>query len=130
MRRSAAQRLTSKVEIDDAGCWLWRGAVDPTGYGRFFLDGRMDYAHRAAYRLLVGPIPEGLDIDHLCRVRACVNPQHLEAVTRRENLLRGDTLTRAHVEGRDCGNAACSSCSYARTTAALAESLLPAEASA
>jgi hypothetical protein len=69
----------------NTGCWLWTGAEFRGGYGR--LGPRL--AHRMAYEALVGPVPEGLDLDHLCRVRCCVNPDHLEPVTRRENILRG-----------------------------------------
>ena len=67
-------------------CILWSGYIDQAGYGRF---GRHGYAHRRAYEEAVGPIPEGLTIDHLCRVRACINPEHMEPVTRGENVLRG-----------------------------------------
>lgn len=70
------------------GCWLWTGTIERTGYGRFWLGGRQEIAHRASYALLIGPIPEGLTIDHLCRVRACVNPDHLEPVTLAENIRR------------------------------------------
>jgi hypothetical protein len=67
-------------------CWLWKGHVGPNGYG---YAGKGKLAHRVVYEALVGPIPDGLDLDHLCRVRACVNPAHLEPVTRAENLWRG-----------------------------------------
>lgn len=74
-------------------CWLWTGPGDGLGYGSFGLktdDGwRVVKAHRFAYETMVGPIPAGLHIDHLCRVRHCVNPDHLEPVTLRENILRG-----------------------------------------
>lgn len=69
------------------GCWLWTGRVDRNGYGRFSL-GTERLAHRVAFRLFVGPVPDGLELDHLCRSRSCVNPAHLEPVTRRENLRR------------------------------------------
>lgn len=91
-------------------CWVWTGATDPSGYGRFWLTGRMAYAHRVAYQWFRGSIPVGHDLDHLCRVRACVNPFHMEAVPRRVNLLRGATLTLAHQQGVYCGNAACRGC--------------------
>lgn len=110
MNISTAERFARKLSIDTHGCHLWTGGTDPTGYGRFYLDGRMAYAHRVAVELHQGPIPAGMVVDHLCRVRNCVNPEHLEVVTQRENLLRGDTLTAAHVEGRDCGHAECVSC--------------------
>jgi hypothetical protein len=80
-------RFWAKVEKTDT-CWLWR-ATTRHGYGRFYVDGRLLNAHRWAYEYLVGPIPDGLDLDHLCRVRRCVNPTHLEPTTRRENVLRG-----------------------------------------
>jgi hypothetical protein len=74
------------------GCWLWMGERDPLGYGRFRWRGRKStsvLAHRNAYEMVVGPIPEGLTIDHLCRNPACVNPAHLEPVTNEENVRRG-----------------------------------------
>ena len=67
------------------------GALNRVGYGRFWYQNRMVFAHHYAYQTLVGGIPSGLEPDHLCRIRACVNPQHLELVTHRENVLRGDT---------------------------------------
>ncbi len=70
-------------------CWEWLGMLNRTGYGRVNLRGRMKLAHRAAYELLVGPIPEGMQLDHLCRNHGCVNPDHLEPVTGRENFARG-----------------------------------------
>lgn len=78
-------RFWSKVNGSDVNrCWLWSGYVDPQGYGRFSVGGRaggMAMAHRVAYELMVAEIPKGLQIDHLCRNRACVNPWHLEPVT-------------------------------------------------
>lgn len=80
------------VSKQDNGCWLWTGLMSRQGYGFASLNGKRIGAHRAAYMLLVGPIPTGLDLDHLCRHRACVNPDHLEAVTHRINILRGEGL--------------------------------------
>lgn len=81
-------RFWSKVE-DTSSCWLWTGATNDKGYGQLWVDRRLVYAHRFAYQLLVGPIPEGHVVDHLCGQTRCVRPDHLDAVTGRENLLRG-----------------------------------------
>lgn len=70
-------------------CWNWTGPPMRTGYGQLQRKGRHHYAHRMAYELLVGPIPDGLHIDHLCRNRLCVNPDHLEPVESGENTRRG-----------------------------------------
>lgn len=84
------QRFWTKVQKTET-CWLWIGARYSNGYGNFFVAMRQPVlAHRYAYELLAGPIPAGLTLDHLCRVRHCVNPAHLEPVTHRENVLRGD----------------------------------------
>lgn len=91
---TTADRFMAKVEKAPSGCWIWTATINQYGYGEFNwiapdeTKRRMHGAHRVAYVLFVGPIPSGLDLDHLCRVRACVNPQHLEPVTRRVNLLR------------------------------------------
>lgn len=81
------RRIREKFAIED-GCWLWTAHLNHAGYGRVSLEGSMQLAHRAVYTLLVGAIPEGMHLDHLCRVRRCVNPAHLEPVTQRENTLR------------------------------------------
>lgn len=81
------QRFWPKVNKTDT-CWLWLGACYGFGYGKF-RDGKMHSAHRWAYEYLVGPVPKGLHLDHLCRVPACVNPAHLEPVTPGENTARG-----------------------------------------
>lgn len=88
MDRHTFERLTSKFLVGD-GCWEWLEAIAPDGYAHFWLDGKSRTAHRVTYELLVGQVPEGLVLDHLCRVRHCVNPKHLEPVTQRENVLRG-----------------------------------------
>jgi hypothetical protein len=72
------------------GCWEWKGAKDGDGYGHLGVAGSVVGAHRYAYELLVGPIPEGLHLDHLCRNRPCVNPDHLEPVTQAVNVGRAN----------------------------------------
>jgi hypothetical protein len=81
-------RFWSKVDKTDT-CWLWTACCRPDGYGQFWQDGRMQRAHRLAFRDLLGAIPRRFVLDHLCRVRNCVNPDHLEIVTRGENIQRG-----------------------------------------
>lgn len=82
----------------DSGCWNWTGTIADTGYGRV----RKAYAHRVAYEFWIGPIPDGLQIDHLCRNRRCFNPEHLEAVTQRENILRGESPMARHARRTHC----------------------------
>jgi hypothetical protein len=81
-------KFWARVNKTDA-CWLWTGAISTEGYGRITWDYRNTGAHRVSYQELVGPIPDGLMLDHLCRVRHCVNPAHLEPVTNAENTIRG-----------------------------------------
>jgi len=86
------ERFTDKVRLAPSGCWEWIASLIGGGYGQYKVEGRPVYAHRFAYEALVGPIPDGLELDHLCRNRACVNPDHLEAVSHRTNTLRGVSL--------------------------------------
>lgn len=93
-------RLEDKFLVGD-GCWRWTAAKNSRGYGTLNLGERWVLAHRIMYETLVGPISDGLVLDHLCRNRACVRPGHLEPVTQQENLLRGETIT-AHFAAKDC----------------------------
>ncbi len=86
--KSVEQRFWSKVRKTRT-CWLWMSHLDKDGYWRFWYNGKAVPAHRFAYEIWVGPIPEGLTIDHKCRIRHCVRPFHLEPVTNRINILRG-----------------------------------------
>ncbi len=82
------ERFWPRVEFTDT-CWLWEGATS-NGYGSVYVGGRNMGAHRYSYAFCVGPIPQGLVIDHLCRVKRCVRPEHLEPVTNAENIRRGE----------------------------------------
>jgi len=89
---SAVVRLHSRIKRDpETGCWLWTGPipVGSKGYARLRVDGKRWLAHRFSYHIHVGPIPHGMTIDHLCRVRHCINPRHMEPVSTRTNVLRG-----------------------------------------
>lgn len=98
-RKTKLERFTEKYEINpDTGCWEWTAATNNSGYGMF--DHQL--VHRYAYEAMVGSIPPGLTIDHLCRVRNCVNPAHLEAVTSQVNILRGNTLAAANAAKTEC----------------------------
>lgn len=116
---SPAERIRHYLSVDaESGCWLWTAATNDAGYGVLRMDGRNHRAHRVSYEAFVGAIPEGLQLDHLCRVRSCVNPAHLEPVTplvntRRSPLIgkqtacpRGHDYTEANTyqgrEGRLC----------------------------
>ena len=102
---TAAERLMSKVEYVGEH-WMWTGAKAGKGYGRLSMPTPRGWltraAHRIAYELFVGPIPDGLTLDHLCRVPLCVNPAHLEPTTMRENILRGDSPTAKNARKATC----------------------------
>lgn len=105
MSRPTAQgRFEAKYEAGEGinGCWVWTAAGDGRGYGVFWDGRRQVRAHRFAYSLWHGPAPAGLDIDHLCRNRGCVNPAHLRAVSRRENVLCGEGHTARNASKTHC----------------------------
>ena len=87
------EKLLSRILIRPNGCWLWVGANDgdKDPYGRVVVNGKQRMVHRISYETFVGKIPDGLQIDHLCRKRLCINPEHLEPVTPKENIRRGLT---------------------------------------
>ena len=84
------RRFAEKIQVAD-GCMIWTAALNSKGYPVFSVYGRVELAHRVSYETFVGPIPEGLQLDHLCRDPRCVNPDHLEPVTARENIRRSSS---------------------------------------
>jgi hypothetical protein len=85
-------RIASRITETDSGCWECGYAKDTSGYPQISVSAKMQLVHRLTYEAEHGPIPVGLQIDHLCRNRTCCNPAHLEAVTSRENTMRGETI--------------------------------------
>lgn len=107
MLTSLPEKYQKKIEcVTESGCWLWTGTILPSGYGqaRKMTHGVMQYAraHRSVYAHLRGPIPAGLTLDHLCRVKCCVNPDHLEPVTLKVNILRGTGPTALNAKKTHC----------------------------
>lgn len=106
-RRPIEDRLARRRQVTDAGCWLWTGRKNNMGYGNMTLTpiagrGQVRLVHRIAYEHFVGPIPQGMQLDHLCRVRSCFNPEHLEPVTSQANTLRGAGPTAVNAAKTQC----------------------------
>lgn len=96
-------RLENKIErIPESGCWIWMGAMRHGKYGCTSVNNRTQYAHRVVFELVRGRIPNGMQLDHLCRVRSSVNPDHLQPVTCQENLVRGETFNRVNTLKTHC----------------------------
>lgn len=95
-------RIVEKVTVQDDGCWIWTGATS-FGYGRVRVDPKhLRAAHCALWEEVVEPIPDGLELDHLCEVLACVNPDHLEPVTPRVNVLRSNNAAARNARKTHC----------------------------
>lgn len=100
--RSTPECIYDRLVPDpETGCLLWTGKTDG-GYGRVKICQRLRYVHVVAWEIRNGPVPEGFELDHLCRVRACANTDHLELVTRRENVLRGQGLAAINARKTHC----------------------------
>ena len=92
-------RLTNKSE---SGCWIWLGGKQSSGHGKIRIDGKTHQVHRVAFELARGRVPAGLVLDHTCKNPSCINPKHLEPVTQRVNLLRGNTIPALHAAKTHC----------------------------
>lgn len=98
----STQRFWSYVTRTDS-CWEWSGPKNHDGYGKFTADGKKVFAHRFAYQLLTGELSDGSELDHSCRVRSCVNPEHLRIVTRKENVENVDVYRNSTTGARGVG---------------------------
>ena len=123
LRETVEQRILDNVNFSN-GCWIWTASLHSNGYAQMSIDGRPRKVHRWFYEYLYGPIKDGLCLDHLCRKRNCINPFHLEPVTLKENILRGNGMSARHARQKRCvrghefdgkwrNSRRCSKCIYA-----------------
>ena len=99
------RRIAERIVVEDHDgwdCWIWQGRKTHNGYARFSFASRDQGVYNLMYEILIGPIPEGLELDHLCKRPACVNPFHCEPVTHRENLMRGNGPTAVNARKTHC----------------------------
>lgn len=101
-RRTPEQRLIERRSVAPTGCWEWSGYHAKTGYGTMAFGGKPEYVHRVSWEVFRGPIPIGLQIDHLCRNRSCFNPDHLEPVPQAENIRRGEGVSGINARKTHC----------------------------
>lgn len=97
-------RLQENIKKGQLGCWLWQGYVTDRGYGRLPWKGKPTGAHRLSHIAFKGEIPKGMEVDHLCRVRNCINPDHLEAVPKKTNIMRGISFGAVNARKDACPN--------------------------
>jgi hypothetical protein len=97
------QRVIDKISVDSDGCWNWTASLTADGYGHLWWQGTMTTAHRTVYELTAGALPDGMVLDHLCRNRRCVNPDHMRVVTRKQNSLENsESVTAVNAAKTHC----------------------------
>ena len=119
MMPTPIERFEMRYEpITESGCWIWLGSLNADGYGKFWANGKDWLAHRFSFEHFRGQIPNNVQLDHLCRMRCCVNPWHEELVTSHENTLRGNSLTAINSRKTACvrGHIFSTSNTYVRKT--------------